>query len=152
MTSRAAPSGGISQSHELRRVELETFAHHLGFSLPFSFPDGSRPDVALVHPDRRARFVGDAKHTERPTSRATCARLSAYCSWLGFSPGEGPDLFALACLTGVGPSWFQLLVELVRDAGLVSDDPWVQPLSQHTELALVRVRRPTFDAHDGIAV
>ena len=148
MTSGPTHSGGVGQLHEQRRVELETFAHHLGFSLRFPYPDGSRPDVTLIHPDRRALFVGDAKHTERPTSRATRARLSAYCSWLGFAPGEKLDLFAIACLTGVGPCWSRVLVELIGDAGLISNRPWVRPLSRYTELTLVGVRRPTLDSNN----
>lgn len=151
MTPPACP-GGVSRSHEFRRSELATFANHLGFHIPVPFPDGSVPDVAFVHVDRRALFVGDAKHTERPTSRATRARLSVYCSWLASAPGSGPNLFALAYPPGSGPGWSEVLVELVVDAGLFSDRPWVRPLSPRTEVALVRVRRPTFDLRDGTAV
>ena len=152
MTSQPAPSSGISQLHELRRVELEAFAHHLGFSLPFPFPDSLRPDVALFHPDRRALFIGDAKHTKRPTSRATRARLSAYCTWFGFAPGEELALFALACLVGGSPWWSWVLFELICDVGLISSRPWVRPLSRYTELTLVCVRRPKFDSGNHRAV
>ena len=154
MTPPSSPvrPGGVSRSHGLRRSELETFANHLGFHLPVTFPDGSVPDVALVHADRRALFVGDAKHTERPTSRATRARLGVYSSWLAPAPGSGPDLFALAYPPGVGSGWAELLVELVVDTGLVPDRPWVRPLSPRTEVALVRVRRPTLAPRDGTAV
>ena len=154
MTPPSSPvcSGGVSHSHELRRSELETFANHLGFHVPVAFPDGSVPDVALVHADRRALFVGDAKHTERPTSRATRARLCVYSSWLAPAPGSGPDLFALAYPPASGPGWSELLVELVADVGLVSDPPWVRRLSPRTELALVRVCRPTLARRDGRAV
>ena len=153
MTLPSSPAcpGGVSRSHELRRSELETFANHLGFHVPVAFPDGSIPDVALLHTDRRAFFVGDAKHTERPTSRATCARLSVYSSWLASAPGSGPDLFAIAYPPGVGPGWSELLVELVVDVGLVPDHPWVRALSPRTEVALVRVCRPTLGPRDGRA-
>ena len=154
MTLPSSPAcpGGVSRSHELRRSELETFANHLGFHIPVAFPDGSLPDVALVHANRRALFVGDAKHTERPTSRATRARLCVYSSWLAPAPGSGPNLFALAYPPGSGLGWSEVLVELVADAGLVSDHPWVRPLSPRTEVALVRVRRPTLDPRGGRAV
>lgn len=154
MTPRSPPArpGGVSRSHGLRRSELETFANHLGFHVPVTFPDGSVPDVALVHSDRRALFVGDAKHTERPTSHATRARLCVYSSWLAPASGSGPNLFALAYPPGAGPGWAELLVELVVDAGLVPDRPWVRPLSPRTEVALVRVRRSTLAPRDGTAV
>lgn len=142
MTALRPPSRGVSRSHELRRVELETFAHHLGFHLPVVFPDGSVPDVALMNSEHRALFLGDAKHTERPTSRATRARLSVYFSWLGSASRSGPNLFALAYPPGAGRGWPDVLMELVADAGLVSDSPWVRPFSLRTEVALVRVRRP----------
>lgn len=141
MMSPAPSPGGPSHSHELRRVELDTFARHLGFHLPVPFPDGSRPDVALVHTDRRALFIGDAKHTERPTSRDTHARLSVYSSWLGSAPGSGPDLFALAYPPGAGPGWAEVLVDLVVDAGLTPGRPWIRRLSPQTEVVLVSVSR-----------
>ena len=152
MTSPSPSPGGVSRSHELRRVELETFAHHLDFHLPVVLPDGSVPDVALVHTDRRALFIGDAKHTEHPMSRATRARLCVYSSWLASAPGSGPNLFALACPPWSGSGWSEVLVELVADAGLVSDRPWVRSLSLRTEVALVRVRRPTLEPRDSRAV
>ena len=141
MTSPSTPPSGVSRSHELRRVELETFAHHLGFHLPVVFPDGSVPDVALMHSERRAVFVGDAKHTERPTSRATHARLSVYISWLGSAHGSEPNLFALAYPPGFGPGWAEVLVDLVVDTGLAPERPWVRRLSLQTEVVVVSVSR-----------
>lgn len=139
-------SGGVSRSHELRRVELETFAHHLGFHLPVVFPDGSVPDVALMNSERRALFIGDAKHTERPTSRATHARLSVYFSWLGSACRLGPNLFALAYPPRFGSGWAKVLVDLVVDANLAPRRPWVRRLSLQTEVVLVSVSRivPSF--------
>ena len=154
MTPPSRLAGGVSRSHELRRVELETFARHLGFHLPVVLPDGSVPDVALMHSERRALFVGDAKHTERPTSRATHARLSVYLSWLGSDRWSEPNLFALAYPPGSGPGWTKVLVDLIADAGLVSDRPWTRSLSLRTEVAVVRILIPRsiLDPRDGKAV
>ena len=47
-----------------------------------SLPDGSFPDVLRLHVDRRRLFLGDAKHTERPSDLSSIDRLRHYISWL----------------------------------------------------------------------
>jgi len=49
---------------------------------PSGLPDNRRPDVLRIDIGRKRIFIGDAKDTEPPTSRATLARLQRYVLWL----------------------------------------------------------------------
>lgn len=132
-------SGGPSACHERRRHGLETFARLLGFHIPFILPDGTRPDVLLIHPDAHTLFLGDAKHAEKPSDRATAARLFGYLGWLSGVPprSRSPHFFALAHAPDSGCMWPNLIRDLVSEAGLfMVGDLWVRRLSGETNITL----------------
>lgn len=126
-----------SRLHERRRADLDTFARHLGFEIPTAFPDGLFPDVTLGHRlCPRRLFVGDAKDTEHPRTKASRARLLAYL--LRLDMRWGPHALAIACRLAHASPWSEALVELVSDAGLrVRKEPWIRPLSQETAVVVV---------------
>lgn len=143
MKGKSSPTlsvfGVPNACHERRRHDLETFARLLGFHTPFILPDGTRPDVLLIHPDAHTLFLGDAKHVEKPSDRATPARLFGYLGWLSGVPPRfrSPHFFALVHAPDSGCMWATLVRDLVDDADLfMAGDLWVRRLSGDTDITL----------------
>lgn len=77
-------SHGPSPEHEERREHLDTLAFMAGYTkeIPTPLLKGLRPDVVKQTAERDAVFIGDAKHSERPSNTATIDRLGKYVRWL----------------------------------------------------------------------
>lgn len=71
-----------SRTHEARRTLLQTAARAAGYHLRFSLPDGTFPDVLTLHIRHGGLFIGEAKHTERPSDVRSVDRLAHYLGWL----------------------------------------------------------------------
>ena len=130
----------VSRSHALRQADLETFAQHLGFHIPFVLPDDRMPDVLLAHVQARRVFVGDAKHTESPSDPATRARLLAYLNWSASVEARSDGYFAIAHTPGFSAEWIEAIKELTAEAGIVAGLPWTKRLNVTTEVVVFPVR------------
>ena len=70
------------RAHEARRTLLKTVARIAGYRLNFALPDGMFPDVLTLHIRHGGLFIGEAKHTERPSDVRSVDRLARYLGWL----------------------------------------------------------------------
>ena len=71
-----------SRAHEGRRTLLQTAARAAGYHLELALPDGTYPDVLRLHVRHGGLFIGEAKHTERPSDVRSVDRLAHYLDWL----------------------------------------------------------------------
>ena len=133
--------GGVSASHESRLGQLSTFANHLGYGVPVVLPHGQLPDVAFARPSDGSLFVGDAKHTERPASRATRGRLLGYLLWLGSQTGSPDRHFAVAHGPGTAALWEDMVRGLASDAHVTLDSVWVRRFFKETEVVVATLAR-----------
>ena len=130
-------SGGrVTASHEGRLVQLSTFASHLGYTVPVMLPHGQFPDVALTDPRDGSLFVGDAKHSESPASRATRGRLLGYLVWLGSRTPCPHRYFAIAQGPGTAARWRGVVRELASDASVRLGSFWTRRFSPETEVVV----------------
>ena len=122
--------------HDERARFLDTLAILLGCreNLGGTLPDGKRPDVIRVNSAQGVLFIGDAKNTESPNSRATQSRLLTYLFWLSAHlDKEGRSgVFAL-CYgrksdTGL---WIKTILQLGRIAGISFFNYRVEEFTPH---------------------
>ena len=117
-----APATGRQAAHALKVEFLDALAVLLGCesALGGAFPDGRRPDVLRADLGRRALFVGDAKHSERPGSRETQARLLGYMRWLSSHVRAGGIGVFAVCFARESDTggWAEALSTLEREVGL----------------------------------
>lgn len=95
----ASESRGRLAAHDSKAHFLDTLAALIGCKegIGGALPDGRRPDVLRINRRRRILFLGDAKHTESPTDKATQARLLGYLRWLSahVNTQQGLGIFAI---------------------------------------------------------
>ncbi len=107
--------------HEYRRTLLDAVATLAGFRLCIeaSLPDGSRPDVLRLCSDRRQVFIGEAKHTETPSTTATLVRLQRYLTWVVASPRSWSFLLVICHPTATrSQEWAASISLLAHELGL----------------------------------
>lgn len=114
IASSAARSGAPSALHEYRAKALSTMATLAGFVTTMDgLPDGTRPDVLQLRPDRADVFLGDAKATETPGNHETYQRLDRYAGFFGrWVEAGGGGVFALAVAEADAYGWREILRDL----------------------------------------
>ena len=87
--------------HDQMVIFLDSLAVLMGCheTAGLTLPDGRRPDVLRFNKKRRMLFIGDAKHTERPGSLTTLARLHAYFKWISAHADEGGMAVFALCVS-----------------------------------------------------
>ena len=70
-----------TRQHTVREQTLTQIADLAGFTVRFELLDGTKPDVLRLHVKHRGVFIGEAKHTERPSDSHTYDRLAHYLDW-----------------------------------------------------------------------
>ncbi|MFC1678653.1 hypothetical protein ACFL2T_00335 [Elusimicrobiota bacterium] len=128
MSQRASDSGKtpVVGHHDRRVAELKTLGALLGCheDIGNQLPDGRRPDVVRLSHSKRLLFIGDAKDTESPGSRASQARLEAYLSWMRANVASGARGLMVICYGRRTDTegWLSTLTTLADECGIEVQD------------------------------
>jgi len=115
--------GVMSRRHKEGTALLDTLATLVGClaSLNAGLPDGLRPDVMRLDLSSGRLFVGDAKHSESPSSIHTQGRILNYLRWFAahLRCGRGEGVFAV-CFSKISDThlWVEALDMLAAEAGV----------------------------------
>lgn len=131
----------ITYEHETRVQHLSLLSKYWGYTKSYKFKN-SYPDVLNHDITGGGLFIGDAKHSERPTNKITKQRLNNYFKEMKKHFNKYRSLSYIAICHGQlnhSDEWSMLLIQLAKKNKLPSSPLQTMNIAQYSYVSIIKI-------------